>query len=95
MLPVTGGHARRRNCRQITKNNSDEWKIVYPARVLELSARPQKVVARAHRGSPADPGLDPDRNRRLRPRPFHLQFVLEIERDLQSEPLVFLFGDLE
>jgi hypothetical protein len=44
------------------KNNSDERKIIHPARVLELLARPQKVVARAHRDLASLLGLDPDRN---------------------------------
>jgi len=55
----------------------NERKIIDPARVLELFARPQKVVARPHRRSAADPGPDPDRNRRLRPRAVYLQLVLE------------------
>lgn len=42
------------------------------------------MVARAHRHSAADPGLDPDRNRRLRPRAVYLQLVLTSSRDSQT-----------
>ena len=73
LLEVPHGPAVAGRLRETILN---ERKIIDPARVLELFARPQKMVARPHRDPASDVRVDLDRNGRLRPRPFHLQLVL-------------------
>ena len=78
---VIGRCERRVRCRKITKSSSkDEWKVVDLAGILDLLARPEEVVARAHRSAVANAWIDSGRNGRLRPRAFHLQLVLAFVR---------------
>jgi hypothetical protein len=62
----------------------DEWEIVNPAGILELLARPQEMVARAHYHTTANTRLDSGLDRKLSARAIHLQLVLGKQRHIAS-----------